>query len=381
MKDIVVERTPWEAVLFSFLVPGTGQMLVGQIPRGLIWLTAFICGSLLFLWLLLTPMIPTPLPAFGCFLILAALWVLMLIDAHRSTPRGRRSAKPAGAALLSAFFAGLGQFYNRRWWRGLGFIAAQIAIGASINSLRAYFNTQAAWTEALRLLALGAVQIGAILEAYRDGSERLEQPAPLYSPLALAAGGSLALMLIRTALWSSTVGVYAIASSGMEPTLLGKRIKPDGAVITGDRVIVDKLTYRLRAPLRGEIVTCNINVKSSRSAREPYIKRVAGLPQERIGIQPPYVYVDGQRLTAPSIFSAIARREGGYRFADGTLTDAAIRGSNDVVVVGRNRFFLLGDNTRNSLDSRHWGALDGRAIESRVVKIYWPLNRMGAALK
>lgn len=100
---------------------------------------------------------------------------------------------------------------------------------------------------------------------------------------------------------------------------------------------------------------------------EFYLKRVAGLPGERIRIDPPNLLVNGQPVLEPPIFRRIAwERAVGFPYNE--------------VVLGENEYFVLGDNTARSADSRCWGPVPRKNIIGKVVRIYWPLSRAGQSL-
>jgi len=154
-----------------------------------------------------------------------------------------------------------------------------------------------------------------------------------------------------------------------------------GVVLGGDSVLVDKLSYRFGNPQRGDLLVFETRgiIRSKQS--EKYIKRIAGLPGERIRIEPPYVIVDGQKLTTPAIFQAIASRPDGLGFQLATPSGqfgARLAKPTDEVLLGKDEFFVLGDNTWNSLDSRHFGPVPSKNIVGKVARVYWPPSRIHA---
>jgi len=169
----------------------------------------------------------------------------------------------------------------------------------------------------------------------------------------------------------------------MEPTLRGIRKLPSGLMSVGDHVFVDKFMYRIRAPKRGDIVVFRTDkiaalVGSSRAAY--YVKRIVGLPGERVSIKPPFLYINGQRVTEPPILEAIQNRERGYSgyVLPSTYPPAKyLHDETDSVQLGDDEYFVLGDNSASSLDSRFWGPMQRRSIIGHVTKIYWPWDRVG----
>ena len=92
---------------------------------------------------------------------------------------------------------------------------------------------------------------------------------------------------------------------------------------------------------------------------EDYIKRVIGVPGDTVAVQDGKVFVNGVAVDEPYI-----RGE--------------TNGSNDgTVVLGRDDFYVMGDNRGNSADSRLHGALPRSAIVGKAWICYWPLTDMG----
>jgi len=99
---------------------------------------------------------------------------------------------------------------------------------------------------------------------------------------------------------------------------------------------------------------------------------------ETVSIEPPYVLVDGKRVTEPPILKRIAESEAGYSgFRLAAHTNGILNKPTDMITLGHNEYFLLGDNTANSKDSRYFGPVHKDSIIGRVVKIYWPPSRLG----
>jgi signal peptidase I len=107
--------------------------------------------------------------------------------------------------------------------------------------------------------------------------------------------------------------------------------------------------------------------------------RVAGLPGERVRIEPPWLIVNGERVTDPPIFATIAAKEQGYAgFLSPRERDKDPNRPSKEIVLGDDEYFVLGDNTRDANDSRYQGPVTGDAIVGRVTRIYWPFGRIHA---
>ena len=168
-----------------------------------------------------------------------------------------------------------------------------------------------------------------------------------------------------------------------------------GIVTDGDRVLVDKLSYRFSAPQRGDLLafkTDGISIfpksvfKTDGIPNSPksdvFIKRIAGLPGERVRIEPPYLIINDAKVTQPAIYQDIAGKtngHAGFLLAERTgYSNARLVNPTDEMVLGNDEYFVLGDNTANSLDSRHWGPVPKKNIVGKVARIYWPFTRINA---
>jgi signal peptidase I len=143
------------------------------------------------------------------------------------------------------------------------------------------------------------------------------------------------------------VQAFYIPSASMEP-----------ALAVGDRVLVNKLAYRVGEPERGDIVVFERPPNSSSGVVDDLIKRVIGLPGETIEAHDGKVFVDGVELSEPWL-------------ADGTMTpDFAPE------EVPPDHVFVLGDNRPNSEASNRFGPIPEDLIVGRAFVRIWPLSRI-----
>ena len=173
---------------------------------------------------------------------------------------------------------------------------------------------------------------------------------------------------------------FRIPTGAMEPTLMGITRHSDGQEEIGDHILVEKVTYRNRAPKRGDIV-----VFRASEIEHPYVKkdsfmvkRIVGLPGETISINPPHILADGRRITEPRSMARISERESGYdgyHLARTMVEGARLTTTDSVVRLGETEYFLVGDNSKQSLDSRYFGAIDRSSIVGRVIYVYSPAER------
>jgi signal peptidase I len=156
---------------------------------------------------------------------------------------------------------------------------------------------------------------------------------------------------------------YRIPSASMEATLHCARPVSGCLASTSDRVLAVRLVYRLRDPARGDIAVFTtpraaaLRCNAGHSAT--FVKRVIGLPGDVVSERNGYVYVDGKPLHEPYI-DAINRDD---------LTQTWPR-------VPPHAYFVMGDNRRDSCDSRSWGPVPRADFIGPAVVTYWPPNRI-----
>jgi signal peptidase I len=139
---------------------------------------------------------------------------------------------------------------------------------------------------------------------------------------------------------------YVVEGDSMWPT-----------VLSGDRVLVDRLAYRVGTPRHGDLVVFRF---PKSWARMNLIKRIIGVPGDTVEVQPGLVLVNGQPLREPYIRNVEQYWYGPERVPAG-------------------EYFVLGDNREAggrevSYDSHQWGFLPARDIYGRVMVIYWPMS-------
>ena len=124
---------------------------------------------------------------------------------------------------------------------------------------------------------------------------------------------------------------------------------------TGDYLIVDELSYRLRTPERGEVVV----FKYPNDTSQRYIKRIIGLPGETVVIENGKV--------------EILNQEGNKVLNESNYLPSNILTLGDFrITLGEDEYFVLGDNRFSSSDSRRWGTLPRNDIIGRVFLRAWP---------
>lgn len=145
------------------------------------------------------------------------------------------------------------------------------------------------------------------------------------------------------------VQAFFIPSGSMEPTLR-----------VGDRILVGKFAYRLWEIRRGDTIVFRYPLNPNKD----FVKRVVGLPGERIELKEGLVLIDGRPLGElyPTTLP------GG---------DRACSSSYGPEVVPSDKVFVLGDNRCNSEDSRFFGFVPIKNVVGRAMVVYWPPERIG----
>lgn len=158
-----------------------------------------------------------------------------------------------------------------------------------------------------------------------------------------------------------------------------------GDVIAGDHVFVNRMRWNFVRPRRGDVMVFSTDGIADLQQGTHYIKRMAGMPGERLSIEPPDLVVDGlpvgdeprieriagRRQLAPWAppyrgFQLVAQVPGDLRYPH------PLRSSGDSVLLGEDEYFALGDNTGDSLDSRYFGPVPGRNLVGPASCVYWP---------
>ncbi|MFL2859952.1 MAG: signal peptidase I [Pontiellaceae bacterium] len=176
-------------------------------------------------------------------------------------------------------------------------------------------------------------------------------------------------------------GVEHRIPSYMEEVLNVKRVyRKDevisGArIITGDQVIVNKMAYNFRAPKRGDVAVFDTrNIKHNQVRKDTfYIKRMVGMPSERIQIQEGRLIVNGKPVSEPAIFQQIATDP---VYQGGHGNDALLAMASDSIDLGEDLYLMCGDNTAPgmSLDGRFFGGVPRKDFRGPAVFVYWPFR-------
>lgn len=124
----------------------------------------------------------------------------------------------------------------------------------------------------------------------------------------------------------------------------------------GERIVVDKLTYRFRPVERGDVVV----FWYPRDPSVSFIKRIVGLPGDTVELRRGTLVVNGREI-----------RED---YVDPRYRDSE---SHSPVEVQRGYYYVLGDHRNSSNDSRAWGQVPERYVSGRALFRFWPLSQVG----
>ncbi|MDF1498022.1 MAG: signal peptidase I [Patescibacteria group bacterium] len=156
----------------------------------------------------------------------------------------------------------------------------------------------------------------------------------------------------------SLVVIIGIRAFVMQPFFVsGKSMEPN--FFDGDYLIVDEISYRLGEPERGDVIIFHYPY----DVREYYIKRVIGLPGEKIKIKDNTIIIYNNENPEGFII-----KEGVYLPSDVlTMGDYEKELKN-------NQYYVLGDNRTASADSRRWGVLEKHYIVGKAWIRAWPVS-------
>jgi len=123
-----------------------------------------------------------------------------------------------------------------------------------------------------------------------------------------------------------------------------------------DRLFINKMAFRVGDVKRGDVVV----FEYPRDHTKSYIKRVIGLPGDRVAIDHGQVILNGHPLTEPYVPA---------RFTDDR--------SQPEMVIRQGQYFVMGDHRSISSDSREFGPVDRELIYGKAAFVYWPMDQAG----
>jgi signal peptidase I len=352
----MANKEPWLAVNLSNLFPGVGQIYAGDKNRGYAIAATYLALAIIAVGSIFAAN-GNILVGVGAFILNFCLWLWSLFDAFGAAKsrnsqefEDERTREKDGwlAFFLSSMFWGIGNFYIGKWLVGILAIIL-IIIAAAFSPL---------------LVSL--VIAFAAFMSYNFSPVKRENLTKIALLIAL-------LMMISSlpaiALRNYMVEARWIPSGAMEPTLHGTPNQSEA-----DRIMVDKFSYKMRSPQRGDIIVFNpTDALLQEKYTDAFIKRIVGIPGEKIELKKGQVYINNQPLSEEKYLAK----------GQTTAIDLCFSGQqppflSKPVTIPADSYVAMGDNRTNSYDSRCWGLIPRKNIIGKVYKRFWPLNRVGS---
>jgi signal peptidase I len=129
----------------------------------------------------------------------------------------------------------------------------------------------------------------------------------------------------------------------------------------GEYLLTDKVTYRFREPERGEVIV----FEAPGTNGDEFIKRIIGLPGEKIKVNNGKIYINSKMLEESYLSNFVITQQGAY------LTEGK------EVLLPEGHYAVLGDNRSASSDTRAWGFISKDKITGRAWLVYWPPKALG----
>ena len=155
---------------------------------------------------------------------------------------------------------------------------------------------------------------------------------------------------IATAIYFFIAQPHKVSGSSMVPNFQD-----------GDYIITDKISYRAGQPQHWDIVV----FKNPRDESQDFIKRIIGIPGDKVRVQNGKVFVNENQIPEPYLPTGLYTE------------NHAFLSEGKEVTVEDNVYLVLGDNRPHSSDSREWGFVKKDEIIGKVFVRYWPADKIG----
>lgn len=280
----------------------------------------------------------------------------------------QKPKEPLLAVFLTFIFPGLGQIYSGKIKRGFVIIGiyfgiSLIALGMILHIINPQTITTVTFVILLAILILSAIIFSVFLfiDAYQCAKafnrDNNFETKTTFGKVVLLILGVIVIHFISSFgapinayIKKNIVESYKFPSGSMEPTIR-----------KGDRLFGDKAIYKRSKPQRGDLIIFIY----SKDPKKIFVKRLIAFGGETIEIKDGHIYINGKRVTDSNIDSNNYYNRGEYGEAGNPVT------------VPEGYYYVLGDNSASSYDSRYWGFVPEKSLIGKIYKIYWPINRSG----
>ena len=197
--------------------------------------------------------------------------------------------------------------------------------------------------------------------------------------------------------WAVTLGIYLFVTTTLVQAYVIPTGSMEGTLRVGDHMLVDRVTFAAPGSAASHILPYRelkhgdiVAFLYPEDIRQTYVKRLIGLPGDRIRLDNRQVIRNGRRLTEPyTQHIAVYPDANRDNFPVAPEAETTPRGRdmferhvrNGEVVVPPDMLFMLGDNRENSLDSRYWGFVPRSYVVGKPLLVYWSFDAPTADLK
>ncbi len=174
--------------------------------------------------------------------------------------------------------------------------------------------------------------------------------------------------LIETIAISASIFVIVYFFAFQPHEVSGVSMNGNDGFHSGQYILTDKFTYRLREPKRGEVIVFKYPLNTSYD----YIKRIIALPGERIQLKNNQVILYNAQNA-----NGLVLDESKYLAPNTPTAGRDFINEGDIVTVPKDNYFVMGDNRKESSDSRVWGFVPKEDIIGKSFFRYWPFTEIG----
>jgi signal peptidase I len=186
-------------------------------------------------------------------------------------------------------------------------------------------------------------------------AERVDRHHAMVEWVVIVVVALVAALLIKT----FAIQAFYIPTPSMVPAL-----EPN------DRVLVNKLAYDFHPVHEGDIIVFRRLPRDTTLSVDDLIKRVVGLPGDSFYVADCRIYIDGKQLAQPYLPK-------GWQEPTSPYCTTWPPGLTNPFKVPEGEYFVMGDNRKDSYDSRYWGPLPASYIVGRAFVRLWPPSRIG----